>query len=88
PSGETEIVVEVATKDDLIFEGGEDFNLVVTDESGYISNGSDSDQVTILDDGSDPDGPDGPQVNNDDRPIVQSISDIEIEEGLSGTFIV
>ncbi|MEZ8382580.1 VCBS domain-containing protein, partial [Vibrio splendidus] len=88
PNGETEIFVEVATKDDPIFEGGEDFNLVVTDESGYVSNGSASDETTIMDDGTDPDGPDGPQVGNDDRPVVDSITDIEIEEGQSGTFVV
>ncbi|MEZ8859758.1 tandem-95 repeat protein [Vibrio sp. 10N.247.311.51] len=88
PNGETEIFVEVATKDDSVFEGGEDFNLVVTDESGYVSNGSASDETTIMDDGTDPDGPDGPQVGNDDRPVVDSITDIEIEEGQSGTFVV
>ncbi|WP_333913560.1 VCBS domain-containing protein [Vibrio coralliirubri] len=88
PNGETEIFVEVATKDDPVFEGGEHFNLVVTDESGYVSNGSASDETTIMDDGTDPDGPDGPQVGNDDRPVVDSITDIEIEEGQSGTFVV
>ncbi|WP_231625268.1 tandem-95 repeat protein [Vibrio coralliirubri] len=88
PNGETEIFVEVATKDDPVFEGGEDFNLVVTDESGYVSNGSASDETTIMDDGTDPDGPDGPQVGNDDRPVVDSITDIGIEEGLSGSFVV
>ncbi|MEZ8625447.1 tandem-95 repeat protein [Vibrio splendidus] len=88
PNGETEIFVEVATKDDPVFEGGEDFNLVVTDESGYVSNGSASDETTIMDDGTDPDGPDGPQVGNDDRPVVDSITDIGIEEGLSGRFVV
>ncbi|WP_282449711.1 tandem-95 repeat protein [Vibrio sp. 1CM2L] len=88
PNGETEIFVEVATKDDPVFEGGEDFNLVVTDESGYVSNGSASDETTIMDDGTDPDGPDGSQVGNDDRPVVDSITDIEIEEGQSGTFVV
>nr|WP_206536074.1 cadherin-like domain-containing protein [Vibrio brasiliensis] len=88
PNGETEIFVEVATKDDPVFEGGEDFELVVTDESKYVSNGTDSAEATILDDGSDPDGPQGPQVGNDDRPVVERISDIEIEEGQSGTFVV
>ncbi|MGY5614203.1 Ig-like domain-containing protein, partial [Vibrio brasiliensis] len=88
PNGETEIFVEVATKDDSVFEGAEDFTLVVTDESGYVSNDSASDEATILDDGTDPDGPQGPQVGNDDRPVVERISDIEIEEGKSGTFVV
>ncbi|MEF1253863.1 Ig-like domain-containing protein [Vibrio sp. M260112] len=80
PNGETEIFVEVATKDDSVFEGAEDFTLVVTDESGYVSNDSASDEATILDDGTDPDGPQGPQVGNDDRPVVESISNPQVDE--------
>ncbi|YCO05128.1 tandem-95 repeat protein [Vibrio sp. VNB-15] len=88
PEGEPEIFIEVATEDDSVFEGNEEFTLVATDESGYVENKSDSAQSSIVDDGTDPDGIDGPQVGNDDRPIVESISSFEVEEGSVGQFVV
>ncbi|MGR5437786.1 Calx-beta domain-containing protein, partial [Vibrio owensii] len=87
PAGASEVFIEVATQDDVVFEGSEDFTLVVTDESGYVANNFDSAHSSIVDDGSDPDV-DGPQTGNDDRPIVESISSFDIEEGAAGQFIV
>ncbi|MFV8430253.1 Ig-like domain-containing protein [Vibrio owensii] len=87
PAGASEIFIEVATQDDVVFEGSEDFTLVVTDESGYVANNFDSAHSSIVDDGTDPDI-DGPQTGNDDRPIVESISSFDVEEGAVGQFIV
>ncbi|MGR5174926.1 Ig-like domain-containing protein [Vibrio owensii] len=87
PAGASEIFIEVATQDDVVFEGSEDFTLVVTDESGYVANNFDSAHSSIVDDGTDPDI-DGPQTGNDDRPIVESISSFDVEEGSTGQFIV
>ncbi|SUP93244.1 RTX toxin [Vibrio owensii] len=87
PAGASEVFIEVATQDDVVFEGSEDFTLVVTDESGYVANNFDSAHSSIVDDGTDPDV-DGPQTGNDDRPIVESISSFDVEEGAAGQFIV
>ncbi|MCR9943352.1 Calx-beta domain-containing protein, partial [Vibrio owensii] len=87
PAAASEVFIEVATQDDVVFEGSEDFTLVVTDESGYVANNFDSAHSSIVDDGTDPDI-DGPQTGNDDRPIVESISSFDVEEGAVGQFIV
>ncbi|WP_414932219.1 VCBS domain-containing protein [Vibrio europaeus] len=88
PSGTTKVFVEVATADDSVYEGSEDFTLVVTDESGHSNNQSASDKSSIIDDGSDPDGPEGPQVGNDDRPLIDVISNPTIDEGDTAVFEV
>ncbi|MET2947465.1 tandem-95 repeat protein [Vibrio owensii] len=87
PAGASEVFIEVATQDDVVFEGSEDFTLVVTGESGYVANNFGSAHSSIVDDGADPDV-DGPQTGNDDRPIVESISSFDVEEGAAGQFIV
>ncbi|OIQ26244.1 MAG: hypothetical protein BM561_00315 [Vibrio sp. MedPE-SWchi] len=82
----TSIFVNVATDSDEVYEGGEQFELVVS-EIEFIEDTA-KDNATIFDDGSmDPDG-DGPLNADDDRPMVESISNIDIQEGEVGTFTV
>ncbi|ARC92094.1 hypothetical protein B6A42_08300 [Vibrio coralliilyticus] len=82
PAGVTQARVTVQTTDDdsqPVYEGAERFELAVSGVVG--AQGSDSSVATIADDGSvDPDG-DGPEIADDDRPVVTSVSDQNVEEG-------
>ncbi|USD95929.1 hypothetical protein CTT30_07485 [Vibrio coralliilyticus] len=82
PAGVTQARVSVQTSDDdsqPVYEGDERFELAVSGVAG--AQGSDSSVVTIVDDGSvDPDG-EGPEIADDDRPVVTSVSDQNVEEG-------
>ncbi|MEI8636726.1 Ig-like domain-containing protein [Vibrio coralliilyticus] len=82
PAGVTQARVTVQTSDDdsqPVYEGAERFELAVSGVVG--AQGSDSSVATIVDDGSvDPDG-EGPETANDDRPVVNSVSDQNVEEG-------
>ncbi|MFA0531167.1 hypothetical protein AB4513_24760, partial [Vibrio sp. 10N.222.54.E6] len=69
-AGETQLTVEVATKDDATYEGDEKLSLKVTGVTGV--NGTDTSDLTITDDGTGPVDPGTP--NPDDRPSV-SIED-------------
>ncbi|BBM64608.1 hypothetical protein VA249_12540 [Vibrio alfacsensis] len=82
----TEIFVEVGTADDSIYEGSEQFELIVTDVNGVTSNKSDSASTNIVDDGSvDPDGPMGP---DNDKPTL-SVTDVgNVNEGSDAVFTV
>ncbi|WP_052771977.1 Calx-beta domain-containing protein [Vibrio mexicanus] len=88
PANNASFSVSVATtsdNDEPIYEGDETFTLTASTSTQV---GSESGVATIKDDGSiDPDG-DGPLLADDDRPIVDSISPIQIEEGSTGTFTV
>ncbi|MFQ0979368.1 calcium-binding protein, partial [Vibrio campbellii] len=81
PAGLTEFDVRIASIDDEVFEGPENFTVDVT---GFGSvQGADTGTATIVDDGTGP-GPDP----DDDRPTV-SISDAgTINEGDTANFIV
>ncbi|WP_391089993.1 VCBS domain-containing protein [Vibrio sp. NH-UV-68] len=82
PKGIIELIVTVPTlNDDLnpVFEGDEAFNLVAKGVEG-VSAKEVSGEAVIVDDGTDPDGPQGPQVGNDDRPVVESVSDPQVNE--------
>ncbi|NOH42075.1 VWA domain-containing protein, partial [Vibrio coralliilyticus] len=82
PAGVTQARVTVQTTDDdsqPVYEGAERFELAVSGVAG--AQGSDSSVATIVDDGSvDPDG-EGPEIADDDRPVVTSVSDQNVEEG-------
>ncbi|MCG9597400.1 Ig-like domain-containing protein [Vibrio sp. Isolate25] len=82
PAGVTQARVTVQTSDDdsqPVYEGAERFELAVSGVVG--AQGSDSSVATIADDGSvDPDG-EGPEIADDDRPVVTSVSDQNVEEG-------
>ncbi|WP_333005084.1 Ig-like domain-containing protein [Vibrio coralliilyticus] len=82
PAGVTQARVSVQTSDDdsqPVYEGAERFELAVSGVAG--AQGSDSSVATIVDDGSvDPDG-EGPEIADDDRPVVTSVSDQNVEEG-------
>ncbi|EOX4815524.1 Calx-beta domain-containing protein, partial [Vibrio alginolyticus] len=81
PAGQTEFDVRIASTDDAVYEGPEDFSVTVTG-IGAVQ-GSDTGTATIVDDGSGP-GPDP----DDDRPNV-SISDAgTINEGDTANFKV
>ncbi|QIR97681.1 Calx-beta domain-containing protein [Vibrio diabolicus] len=81
PAGQTEFDVRIASIDDAVYEGPEDFSVTVTG-IGAVQ-GSDTGTATIVDDGSGP-GPDP----DDDRPTV-SISDAgTINEGDTANFVV
>ncbi|HHF0480739.1 TPA: Calx-beta domain-containing protein [Vibrio antiquarius] len=81
PAGQTEFDVRIASIDDAVYEGPEDFSVTVTG-IGAVQ-GSDTGTATIVDDGSGP-GPDP----DDDRPTV-SISDAGIiNEGDTANFKV
>ncbi|AXT70945.1 Calx-beta domain-containing protein [Vibrio sp. dhg] len=81
PAGMTEFDVRVASVQDEVYEGAEDFSVTVTG-IGAVQ-GSDTGLATIVDDGS------GPEPDpDDDRPSV-SISDAgTIDEGSTATFTV
>ncbi|EGQ8499196.1 calcium-binding protein, partial [Vibrio alginolyticus] len=81
PAGQTEFDVRIASTDDAVYEGPEDFSVTVTG-IGAVQ-GSDTGTATIVDDGSGP-GPDP----DDDRPNV-IISDAgTINEGETANFKV
>ncbi|MFH4693480.1 Calx-beta domain-containing protein, partial [Vibrio alginolyticus] len=81
PAGQTEFDVRIASTDDAVYEGPEDFSVTVTG-IGAVQ-GSDTGTATIVDDGTGP-GPDP----DDDRPNV-SISDAgTINEGDTANFKV
>ncbi|ELA8079194.1 calcium-binding protein, partial [Vibrio alginolyticus] len=81
PAGQTEFDVRIASIDDAVYEGPEDFSVTVTG-IGAVQ-GSDTGTATIVDDGTGP-GPDP----DDDRPNV-SISDAgTINEGDTANFKV
>ncbi|EOX4974547.1 beta strand repeat-containing protein, partial [Vibrio alginolyticus] len=81
PAGQTEFDVRIASIDDAVYEGPEDFSVTVTG-IGAVQ-GSDTGTATIVDDGSGP-GPDP----GDDRPSV-TISDAgTINEGETANFKV
>ncbi|MEH0724816.1 Calx-beta domain-containing protein, partial [Vibrio alginolyticus] len=81
PAGQTEFDVRIASTDDAVYEGPEDFSVTVTG-IGAVQ-GSDTGTATIVDDGSGP-GPDP----DDDRPSV-TISDAgTINEGDTANFKV
>ncbi|MFH4545012.1 Calx-beta domain-containing protein, partial [Vibrio alginolyticus] len=81
PAGQTEFDVRIASIDDAVYEGPEDFSVTVTG-IGAVQ-GSDTGTATIVDDGSGP-GPDP----DDDRPNV-TISDAgTINEGEAANFKV
>ncbi|WMN86051.1 calcium-binding protein [Vibrio parahaemolyticus] len=81
PAGMTEFEVRIASTQDEIYEGAEDFSVTVTGID--VVQGSDTGLATIVDDGS------GPEPDpDDDRPSV-SISDAGIvDEGDSASFTV
>ncbi|WP_440878911.1 Calx-beta domain-containing protein [Vibrio natriegens] len=81
PAGMTEFDVRVASTQDEVYEGAEDFSVTVTGVDAV--QGSDTGLATIVDDGS------GPEPDpDDDRPSV-SISDAgTIDEGSTATFTV
>ncbi|EHA1123330.1 calcium-binding protein, partial [Vibrio alginolyticus] len=81
PAGQTEFDVRIASIDDAVYEGPEDFSVTVTG-IGAVQ-GSDTGTATIVDDGSGP-GPDP----DDDRPSV-TITDVgTINEGETANFKV
>ncbi|MDK9735619.1 calcium-binding protein, partial [Vibrio sp. B511a] len=81
PAGQTEFDVRIASIDDAVYEGPEDFSVTVTG-IGAVQ-GSDTGTATIVDDGTGP-GPDP----DDDRPSV-TISDAgTINEGDTANFKV
>ncbi|EIJ2379019.1 calcium-binding protein, partial [Vibrio alginolyticus] len=81
PAGQTEFDVRIASVDDAVYEGPEDFSVTVTG-IGAVQ-GSDAGTATIVDDGTGP-GPDP----DDDRPNV-TISDAgTINEGETANFKV
>ncbi|EPP2131098.1 Calx-beta domain-containing protein [Vibrio alginolyticus] len=81
PAGQTEFDVRIASIDDAVYEGPEDFSVTVTG-IGAVQ-GSDTGTATIVDDGSGP----GPNPD-DDRPVVAAISDTTVNEGESATLVV
>ncbi|AXY01016.1 hypothetical protein D1115_06995 [Vibrio alfacsensis] len=82
----TEIFVEVGTADDSVYEGSEQFELIVTDVNGVTSNKSDSASTNIVDDGSvDPDGPTGP---DNDKPTLSVTGKDNVNEGDNAVFTV
>ncbi|ANS87356.1 Non-specific serine/threonine protein kinase [Vibrio scophthalmi] len=83
PAGITEITVTVATSDNEIYEGDETFGLMVTDKSNVTTNGSDSSNATIKDDGTGPgDTPDN------DKPTLLVTGGGDVNEGSDATFEV
>ncbi|WP_404817319.1 Calx-beta domain-containing protein [Vibrio diabolicus] len=81
PGGQTEFDVRIASIDDALFEGPEDFSVTVTG-IGAVQ-GSDTGTATIVDDGSGP-GPDP----DDDRPSVTITDAGTINEGDTANFKV
>ncbi|MCG9773744.1 calcium-binding protein, partial [Vibrio diabolicus] len=81
PAGQTEFDVRIASIDDAVYEGPEDFSVTVTG-IGAVQ-GSDTGTATIVDDGSGPD-PDP----DDDRPSVTINDAGTINEGETANFKV
>ncbi|HHX8315724.1 TPA: Calx-beta domain-containing protein [Vibrio diabolicus] len=81
PAGQTEFDVRIASIDDAIYEGPEDFSVTVTG-IGAVQ-GSDTGTATIVDDGTGP-GPDP----DDDRPSVTITDAGTINEGDTANFKV
>ncbi|MGR5161102.1 Calx-beta domain-containing protein [Vibrio owensii] len=81
PAGLTEFDVRIASIDDEVFEGPENFTVDVTG-LGAVQ-GADTGTATIVDDGSGP-GPDP----DDDRPTVTSITSTTVNEGEVATLDV
>ncbi|MGI3023075.1 Calx-beta domain-containing protein, partial [Vibrio alginolyticus] len=81
PAGQTEFDVRIASIDDVVYEGPEDFSVTVTG-IGAVQ-GSDTGTATIVDDGSGP-GPDP----DDDRPSVTITDAGTINEGDTANFKV
>ncbi|MFH4600433.1 Calx-beta domain-containing protein [Vibrio diabolicus] len=81
PAGQTEFDVRIASIDDAVYEGPEDFSVTVTG-IGAVQ-GSDTGTATIMDDGSGP-GPDP----DDDRPSVTITDAGTINEGDTANFKV
>ncbi|WP_439334143.1 beta strand repeat-containing protein, partial [Vibrio alginolyticus] len=81
PAGQTEFDVRIASVDDAVYEGPEDFSVTVTG-IGAVQ-GSDTGTATIVDDGSGP-GPDP----DDDRPSVTITDAGTINEGDTANFKV
>ncbi|MDU9595628.1 calcium-binding protein [Vibrio sp. 1-2-3a] len=81
PAGQTEFDVRIASIDDAVYEGPEDFSVTVTG-IGAVQ-GSDTGTATIVDDGSGP-GPDP----DDDRPSVNITDAGTINEGETANFKV
>ncbi|MHA2782531.1 Calx-beta domain-containing protein [Vibrio harveyi] len=81
PAGLTEFDVRIASIDDEVYEGPENFTVDVTG-LGPVQ-GSDTGTATIVDDGTGP-GPDP----DDDRPTVTSITNTMVNEGELATLDV
>ncbi|MGD8230464.1 VCBS domain-containing protein [Vibrio sp. TRT 1302] len=85
PKGVTELTVTVPTLDDKqapVFEGEEAFNLVVKGVEG-VSSEQVSGEAVIVDDGREIGGDTGSPTNSDDdRPVVESVSEPTIEEAV------
>ncbi|CAE6906084.1 COG2931 [Vibrio sp. B1ASS3] len=81
PAGLTEFDVRIASIDDEVYEGPENFTVDVTG-LGAVQ-GTDTGTATIVDDGSGP-GPDP----DDDRPTVTSITSTTVNEGEVATLDV
>ncbi|WP_190277903.1 Ig-like domain-containing protein, partial [Vibrio sinaloensis] len=82
PAGETSIIVSISTIDDSVFEGDEDFNLVVESVDGLI--GSATGTATIKDDGTGP----GPGTPDNDKPELTVTGGGEVNEGTDAVFTV
>ncbi|MFH4400596.1 Calx-beta domain-containing protein [Vibrio diabolicus] len=82
PAVQTEFDVRIASIDDAVYEGPEDFSVTVTG-IGAVQ-GSDTGTATIVDDGSGP-GPDP----DDDRPNVYIVEDsVGVNEGTDAVYTV
>ncbi|MCZ0758501.1 Calx-beta domain-containing protein [Vibrio diabolicus] len=82
PAGQTEFDVRIASIDDAVYEGPEDFSVTVTGVGAV--QGSDTGTATIVDDGSGP-GPDP----DDDRPNVYIVEDsVGVNEGTDAVYTV
>ncbi|WP_043887339.1 Calx-beta domain-containing protein, partial [Vibrio sp. 16] len=82
PAGETSIIVSISTIDDSVFEGDEDFNLVVEPVDGLI--GSATGTATIKDDGTGP----GPGTPDNDKPELTVTGGGDVNEGTDAVFTV
>ncbi|MFH4531378.1 Calx-beta domain-containing protein [Vibrio diabolicus] len=82
PAGQTEFDVRIASINDAVYEGPEDFSVTVTG-IGAVQ-GSDTGTATIVDDGSGP-GPDP----DDDRPNIYIVEDsVGVNEGTDAVYTV
>ncbi|MGY5660688.1 Calx-beta domain-containing protein, partial [Vibrio chemaguriensis] len=82
PAGQTEFDVRIASIDDAVYEGPEDFSVTITG-IGAVQ-GSDTGTATIVDDGTGP-GPDP----DDDRPNVYIVEDsVGVNEGTDAVYTV